>query len=74
MGDRVSVDVFPGITYDRVGKQEKHVSFLWRVFRYERKGGRKKMHILFIPFKWGKDKPRQKVEPADEPDLQAAVY
>ena len=53
-GDWVSVDL-PLITYDRVGKQEKHVAFLYRLFRYQRVDGVKKLYLLFIRVaKWGK--------------------
>ena len=47
----VSVDLFPGITYDRKLDGFKKISWLWRVFRYERsKDGGKKLDLLFIPF------------------------
>jgi hypothetical protein len=49
--DQVSLDVFPGITYDRTPGESKTFSLLWRVFRYEwdRETGTK-VHVLFIPF------------------------
>ena len=47
----VSVDLFPGITYDRRRDGFKKYSWLWRVFRYERdKEGGRKLDLLFIPF------------------------
>lgn len=47
----VSVDLFPGITYDRKTDGYKKISWLWRVFRYERsKDGGKKLDLLCIPF------------------------
>ncbi len=47
----VSVDLFPGITYDRKTDGGKKISWLWRVFRYERdKDGGKKLYLMFIPF------------------------
>lgn len=47
----VSVDLFPGITYDRKTDGFKKISWLWRFFRYERsKDGGKKLDLLFIPF------------------------
>ncbi|HET6204672.1 MAG TPA: hypothetical protein VFI25_17910 [Planctomycetota bacterium] len=49
-GDRTTRDIFPFLTWDS-GPDEKRVSFLWRVFRYERVGGRRSGHVLFIP--WG---------------------
>lgn len=46
----VSVDLFPGITYDRKRDGFKKYSWLWRFFRYERdKDGGKKLDLLFIP-------------------------
>lgn len=49
--DSVSVDVFPGITYDRRGDAFKKVSFLWRALRYERDGRQRDLDVLFMPFK-----------------------
>jgi hypothetical protein len=48
----VAVDVFPAITYDRKTDGYKKVSFLGRVFRYERpaKGGTQ-LDVLFIPLR-----------------------
>ncbi|MCI0585215.1 MAG: hypothetical protein L0323_00080 [Planctomycetes bacterium] len=51
-GGRTSRDLFPFLTWD-TGPEEKRVSFLWRVFRYERVGGKTRGHVLFIP--WGDD-------------------
>lgn len=53
--DRVSVDAFPFITYDReTSTKTKRFSFLWRFIRYERVGKRKKLYLLFMPIKtWG---------------------
>jgi hypothetical protein len=48
-GDDVSVDVFPGVTYDRRGKDFRKTSFLWRVFRYERDGKARRVDLLFVP-------------------------
>ncbi|MCX6996226.1 MAG: hypothetical protein NTV49_03875 [Kiritimatiellaeota bacterium] len=46
----VSLDVFPGFTYDRKTDGFKKVSWLWRFFRYERgQAGAKKLDLLFIP-------------------------
>lgn len=46
----VSLDVFPGFTYDSRKDGYSKTSFLWRIFRYERtKCGRKNMDIFFIP-------------------------
>jgi hypothetical protein len=50
VNDEVSVDVFPGVTYDRRGNRFKKVSFLWRFFRYEREeSGARKADALFVP-------------------------
>ena len=46
----VSLDVFPGFTYDSKKNGYSKTSFLWRLFRYENdpeKG--KKVDLLFIP-------------------------
>ncbi|MGH7151490.1 MAG: hypothetical protein ACREIU_12370, partial [Planctomycetota bacterium] len=51
-GDRTTRDLFPFLTWD-TGPEEKRVSFLWRVFRYERVGAKTRGHVLFIP--WGGD-------------------
>ena len=48
-GDEVSVDVFPAVTYDRRGNEFKKVSFLWRLFRYERDKDQRKLDLLFLP-------------------------
>ena len=48
----MSVDVFPGFTYDRKADGFKKTSFLWRFFRYERDAnGAKKLNVLFVPLK-----------------------
>jgi len=49
-GARTSRDLFPFLTWDS-GPDELDVSFLWRLFHYEREGGRRGGHVLFIP--WG---------------------
>jgi len=45
----VSVDIFPGITYDRKTNGFKKISFLWRLFRYEKGPKEKKLDLLFLP-------------------------
>jgi len=51
LNGEVSVDVFPGFTYDRKNDGYKKISWLWRFFRYERdKDGGRKLDLLFIPF------------------------
>ena len=51
-GDRTSRDIFPFITWDTAKDgEERTVSFLWRLFRYERRGDTRGGHLLFIP--WG---------------------
>jgi len=45
----VSVDVFPGITYDSRKDGFRKVSFLWRMFRYEAGPVGKKLDLLFVP-------------------------
>lgn len=50
----VSVDVFPFITYDRRKDGNKHFSFMWRLFSYQKKKDGLKVHVLFIPFGKGK--------------------
>ncbi len=50
LNGEVSVDVFPGFTFDRKNDGFKKFSWLWRFFRYERdKDGGKKLDLLFIP-------------------------
>ena len=49
-GDHSAFDMFPGITVDRTPGEKKVVSFLWRVFRYERDKEGTRVHVLFIPF------------------------
>lgn len=48
-GDEVSVDAFPGITYDRRGTEFRQTSFLWRLFRYQRSPEGRKLDLLFLP-------------------------
>ncbi len=50
--DSVSRDVFPFMTYDR-DPQRTAFSFLWRLWRYERRGDQTAGHLFFIP--WGDD-------------------
>jgi hypothetical protein len=45
----VSVDVFPAITYDKKADGFKKLSFLWRLFRYEKGPKGKKLDLLFVP-------------------------
>ncbi|MCX7009695.1 MAG: hypothetical protein NTY53_21045, partial [Kiritimatiellaeota bacterium] len=53
----VSVDVFPGITYDRKNDGFKKISWLWRLFRYERdKNGGVDLDVWLIPFRQGAEK------------------
>ena len=49
-GARTTRDLFPFLTWDS-GPDETDVSFLWRLFHYERDGARRGGHVLFIP--WG---------------------
>ncbi len=49
-GTKTTRDIFPFITWDS-DEEETDVSFLWRFFRYHRKGEERGGHILFIP--WG---------------------
>lgn len=49
-GTRTTRDIFPFVTWDS-DLEETEVSFLWRLFRYRRKGDQRGGHILFIP--WG---------------------
>ncbi len=49
-GDKINRDIFPFIQWDS-GPDEKKVSFLWRLFNYQRKGAMRGGHVLFIP--WG---------------------
>ncbi len=51
-GGKTSRDVFPFITWDTTESGEKKtISFLWRLFRYEREGDRRGGYLFFIP--WG---------------------
>ena len=46
----VSVDMFPGITYDRKEDGSRTVSFLWRFYRSKtRPDGTRELDVLFIP-------------------------
>lgn len=47
---RTSRDIFPFLTWD-TGPDEQRISFLWRLFHYERQGERRGGHVLFVP--WG---------------------
>lgn len=48
--DRVEVDIFPFITYDRSPDGGHETSFLWRFFRYGKDTtGRASLDILFVP-------------------------
>jgi len=49
LDDAASLDVFPGITWDK-SPDRTSVSFLWRLFRYERSEEGTRVHLLFIPF------------------------
>lgn len=49
-GERTTRDIFPFLTWD-TAPGAKEVSFLWRLFRYERNGERRGGHVLFFP--WG---------------------
>lgn len=53
-----SIDLFPAITIDRdpaAGKRK--VSFLWRLFRYERAPGSRAVDLLFLPVWRGRPDP-----------------
>ncbi|MGD9872910.1 MAG: hypothetical protein AB7T27_01445 [Kiritimatiellia bacterium] len=45
----LSVDVFPGFTYDRKGDDFRRFAWLGRMFRHERTANGVKMDIFFIP-------------------------
>lgn len=47
--EQVQVDAFPFVTYDRKGEKTRSLSFLWRVFRYERNDERRELDVLFLP-------------------------
>lgn len=47
--DNLSVDVFPGFTYDRKGDSFKRFAWLGRMFRHERSADGVKMDLFFIP-------------------------
>jgi hypothetical protein len=53
-GGNVSVDAFPGITYDRREDGFRKASFLWRVFRHENGPEGRKIDLLFLPVYRGK--------------------
>lgn len=45
-----SIDLFPAITIDRdTAVDTRKISFLWRLFRYERAPGRRAVDLLFLP-------------------------
>jgi hypothetical protein len=45
-----SIDIFPGITIDHnPGKGKRKISFLWRLFRYERSPDRLALDLCFLP-------------------------
>lgn len=47
---KVTLDVFPGFTYDKDKEGNSHTSFLWRFYRYESKSdGGTNLDLLFIP-------------------------
>jgi hypothetical protein len=46
----VSLDVFPGFTYDSKRNGGWKTSFLWRLFRCEKdSNGAARLHLFFIP-------------------------
>lgn len=47
--DNVTLDLFPGITYDRTQEGLRKWAFLWRVFRYETGPDGRKLDLLFVP-------------------------
>ena len=49
-GTRTTRDIFPFVTWD-TAPGSKDISFLWRLFHYERNGERVGGHVLFFP--WG---------------------
>lgn len=58
----VSVDAFPGITYDSRPDGFKKVSFIWRMFRYEKDKDGRKLDLLFVPLMRTKDGDESKVD------------
>lgn len=59
-----SIDLFPAITIDRdpaAGKRK--VSFLWRLFRYERAPGSRAVDLLFLPVWRGRPAFESSAEP-----------
>jgi len=54
LGERRAVDVFPFFTYDRDGDDEITWSWLYKLLRYERRGGEKSLNVFFLPaIRWG---------------------
>jgi len=53
LGADTSTDIFPAITMDKKEDGFRKYSFLWRVFRYEKKpeAGTTKLDLFFIPLK-----------------------
>ncbi len=49
-GEDVSLDIFPGVTWDSKADGYRKASWLWRLFRWERDAqGRTSVDVLFIP-------------------------
>lgn len=49
-GKDISLDIFPGVTWDSKADGYRKVSWLWRLFRWERDAqGRTSVDVLFIP-------------------------
>ena len=49
-GEDVSLDVFPGVTWDSRGDGYRKASWLWRLFRWERAAdGKTSVDVLFVP-------------------------
>jgi hypothetical protein len=54
-GEDVSLDVFPGVTWDSRGAGFRKASWLWRLFRWERNAeGKTSVDVLFLPVWRGK--------------------
>ena len=50
LDDHRTMDLFPFITWDRKGDGYRQFSFLWRLYRNERKaGGGRNLDLLFLP-------------------------
>jgi hypothetical protein len=47
--EKVTIDVFPAITYDQTRDGLRKWAFLWRAFRYETGPDGRKLDLLFIP-------------------------